>query len=150
MIDSVLDTNYEFAVQNYRPSVEHQQEEAINWLRLMSEIRHCSFLVHACHERMSTFLKGNMIHCFQSDGTFESCTSSSLPWVSTACYHRNCSFADFATSSRPKMAIDVALATAITADRTVVDMGMPPADNLQLIMGFKVIIYQGSLAVGTS
>jgi hypothetical protein len=47
------------------------------------------------------------------------------------------------------MAIDVALATVIT-DRTMADMGMPPADNLQLIMGYKVIIYQGSLAVGTS
>ena len=115
----------------------------------MSEIRHCSFLVHACHERMNTFLKGNMIHCFQSDGTFESCTSSSLPWVFTACHHRNCSFADFATSSRPQMAIDVALATVIT-DRTMVDKGMPPVDNLQLIMGYKVIIYQGSLVAGTS
>ena len=116
----------------------------------MSEIRHCSFLVHAFHEQRNTFLKENMIHCFQSDGTFESCTSGSLPSVVTACFHRNCSFADFAISSRPQMAIDIALATVITTVRTMVDMGKPTADTLQLIMGLNLINYKGSLAVSTS
>jgi hypothetical protein len=148
--DSVLGTIAEFAGQKSHPLVGHQQGEAINWLRLMSEIRHCSFLVHAFHEQMSIFLIGNMIHCFQSDGTFESCTSSSLPWVSTACFHRNRSFAGFAIGSRFHMAIDVALARVMTTDRTREDMGNPSADTLKLIMGFNVIIYKGSLVVGTS